>query len=72
VRLQGSLYPERRSVPCLSADRRQDSLQEPTDSSNLIRSRPRKEVREGATHELGEVPCKPTGTRLQGSARPRT
>jgi hypothetical protein len=34
ARLQGSLYPEWRSAPCLSVDRRQASSQEPTDPSN--------------------------------------
>jgi hypothetical protein len=71
VRLQGSLYPEWRSAPFLSVDRRQASSQEPTDPSNWIRSRPRREVRGGTTNELGEVPHEPTRTRLQGSARSR-
>jgi hypothetical protein len=54
MRLQGSLYPERRSAPSLSTDRREISLQEPAHPSNQICSRPRREVRGGPTHELGK------------------
>ena len=55
-------------MPCLLVDRRQASSQEPTDPSNGIRSRPRREVRRGTTDELGEVPHELARTRLQGSA----
>jgi hypothetical protein len=71
VRLQGSLYPEWRSAPSLSTDRREISSQEPAHPSNRICSRPRREVRGGPTHELGEVLGEPVRTGLQGSARPR-
>jgi hypothetical protein len=71
VRLQGSVYPEWRNAPFLPADRRQASLQEPTNPSNWICSRPRREVHEGTIDELGEVLGERARTRLQGSARPR-
>jgi hypothetical protein len=64
VRLLGSLYLERRSAPCLLADCMQASLQESTDPSNSIRSRPLREVHEGPTDELGEVLSEPARTRL--------
>jgi hypothetical protein len=69
VRLQGSLYLERHSVPSLSIDHRKVSLQELTHPSDWFCSRPRREVRRGPTNELGEVPGEPVGTGLQGSAR---
>jgi hypothetical protein len=56
-------------VPCLLVDRRQASSQEPTDPSNGIRSRPRREVCGGTTDELGEVPHELARTRLQGITR---
>jgi hypothetical protein len=71
VRLQGSLYPEWCSVLSLSIDHRKVSSQEPTHPSDWICSRPRRKVRGGPTNELGEVPRKLVGTRLQGRAIPR-
>jgi hypothetical protein len=59
VRLQGSLYLERCSVPSLSIDRRKVSVKEPTHPSDWICSRPRRKVHGGPTNELGEVPRKP-------------
>jgi hypothetical protein len=60
VRLQGSLYPERRSVPSLSIDHKKVSSQEPNHPSDWICSRACREVRGGPTNELGKVPCKLT------------
>jgi hypothetical protein len=71
VRIQGSLYPEWHSVPSLSTDRREISSQELAHPSNRICSRPRREVRGGPTHELGEVLGELVRTGLQGSERPR-
>jgi hypothetical protein len=68
ARLQGSLYIEWRSAPCLSVDRRQASSQEPTDPSDHICSRPHREVSGGPTYELGQVLGEPARTGLQGSA----
>jgi hypothetical protein len=71
VRLQGSLYPKQHSAPCLSADHRKASSQEPINPSDQICSRPRREVRGGPTYELGQILGGPARTGLQGSAGPR-
>jgi hypothetical protein len=71
VRLQGSLYPEWCNALSLSTDRREISSQESTHPSNRICSRPRREVRGGPTHELGEVLGELVIIGLQGSTRPR-
>jgi hypothetical protein len=62
--LQGSLYLEWCSAPFLSVDRRKDSLQEPTDPSNWICSRPHREVHGGPTYELGQILSEPARTGL--------
>jgi hypothetical protein len=71
ARLQGSLYPEWCSAPRLSTDRREISSQKLAHPSNWIFSRPRREVRRGPTHELGEVLGEIVRTGLQRSTRPR-
>ena len=67
VRLQGSFYPERRSVPFLSIDHRKVSMKEPTHPSHQFCSQPRREVCGGPTNELGVVPGEPIRNRLQRS-----
>jgi hypothetical protein len=62
VRLQGSFYLERHSVPRLSIDRRKVSTKELTHPSHWFCSRPHREVREGLTNELGAIPDEPIRT----------
>jgi hypothetical protein len=71
VRLQGILYPKQCIVPFLSVDRKQASLQELTNPSDRICSRPHREVCGGPTYELGQILGEPARTGLQESAGPR-
>jgi hypothetical protein len=64
VRLQGSFYPEWHNAPFLSIDCREISAKEPTHPSHQFCIRPRREVHERPSYELGEVPGEPVGTRL--------
>jgi hypothetical protein len=71
VRLKIHLHRECHSAPHLLDDHRKSSSQEPTNPSNWIHSRPRKEVRGGPTYELDQILGEPSRNGLQGSAGPR-